>query len=76
MPYSVRERKLRKEISAPNYLYIIDTQGGHSGEVGEGNRKEKQNFLLLGNTLYLFLQFMFWSFSRGMIVGFTYCKKS
>lgn len=42
MPYSVRERKLRKEISAQNYLYIIDTLGGHSGEAGGGNRKENK----------------------------------
>lgn len=44
MPYSVRERKFRKEISVQNYLYIIETLGGHSGEVGEENRKGKKKF--------------------------------
>lgn len=45
MPYSVRERKFRKEISVQNYLYIIEMLGRHNGEVGEGNRKGKKSFL-------------------------------
>lgn len=44
MPYLVRERKFRKEISVQNYLYIIEMLGRHSGEVGEGNRKGKKKF--------------------------------
>lgn len=76
MPYSVRERKFRKEISVQNYLYIIEMLGRHNGEVGEGNRKGKKSFLFTVKHVLVFAIQDLRVFSQWMTAGFTYCKKS